>query len=363
MAEVAVPPMHHDFARWYGAVSLGNDQERREARWEGVSDIVRDADRNTVEGLLRLAHQSRHAPSADVVGAIRQAFKATDAAFEMSGNDRELQILAAACLAVLMETDHQVGALAALSATTAGLGGARRPDLPMDLATLGESAIVRQGEGKRQRASLEEYSELSRRFGIAKTDVSDQQTWESVDEAIKLSATKTRDVMKQLQQTIASAVRAIDYVQRVQDEELQMLWWLTGRRSWDMDLPFEKISVEARPLVLAAELANHTKILPGPPSTKGILSRAGLREHGSVRIVDAVNAADSTWLRNLIGDEDPSLVSTPLHAAIKRQLETGAGGAWVAGWAASTGVNDDYELSGLALGSLFYLERLLFLFE
>ena len=365
MADVDATPMHEEFARWYGAVSLGDDQARREARWEGVSAIVKDADRNTVEGLLRLAHESRHVPAAAVLEAVRKTFKATDDAFEMSGNDRELQILAGSCLAVLMATDKDVGAVAALTVTKAGFGDARHPDLPMDLAALGEAAIVRLGDANRKRPSLDAHLTVPRRIdlGNAATKVTEEQTFERVAEGFKAAANKTRAAMKQLAETQANAIGAIDHFLHVQDEELQMLWWLTGRRSWELDCSFDAILADARPLVLATELANHTEFLPGPRSVKGILSRAGLKEHESVRIVDAVSAADSAWLQGLVSDVDPSFVSTPLHAAIKRQLETGPGEAWVAGWAASTGVHDDYALSRLTLGNLFYRERLLLLFE
>jgi hypothetical protein len=62
-------------------------------------------------------------------------------------------------------------------------------------------------------------------------------------------------------------------------------------------------------------------------------------------------------------DVEPSPLSTPLHAAIKRQLETGAGEAWVPGWAASTDVDATHTLPSLILGELFYRERLLLLFR
>ena len=359
MADVDAPPMHEDFARWYGAVSLGGDQPRRQARWEGVSSIVRDADRNTVEGLLRLAHGSRQAPAAAVVKAIRQAFKATDDAFEMSGNDRELQILAGASLAVLMETNEDVGAVAALSATTAGLGGARQPDLPMDLSALGETAIIRCGETNRRRPSISaalSSEPLKLDFEKAATALVEDQSWENVPAVFKLVADTTLVAIKQLAKTQASTV---DRFLRVQDEELQMLWWLIVQRSSEYDCAFDAIPTDARPLVLASELAHNTQFLPGPPSVKGILSRAGLKEHQEVPITAAANAANSEWLQRSIGEENPSFVSTPLHAAISRRLETGSGEDWVAGWAAITGVNKDHALSGLVLGNLFYRERLL----
>lgn len=366
MADVDAPPMHEDFVRWYGTVSLDDDQRRQRARWKGVSSVVRSADTNTVEGLLRLAHRSRQAPTADVVGKIRHAFKSADGGFEMSGNARELQILAGVCLAVLMETDKDFGARAALLATTAGLGGARQPHLPMDLAGLGETAIVRWGEANRKRPTLTTHS-LSEPprfdFKTAGAKVMDEQSWEVFPEAFGLAANTMRGAMKRLAQGWASTILAVDNFLRVQDEELQMLWWLTGQRSFGYDRAFDAIPADARPLVLASELADMTKFLPGPPSIKGILSRAGLKERKKVRIPVAVNAVDSDWLQALLGAADPSLVSTPLHAAIKRQLETGPGEAWVPGWAKSTGVNDDHALSGLALGNLFYRERLLLLLE
>ena len=361
MAKTNAPPMHDEFASWYRAVSLDDDQARRQARWEGVSSIVRHADKNTVEALLRLAHQSRHVPAANVAKIIRSAFKVADTAFEMSDNDREIQILAGASLSVLMETDDDVGALAALTATTARFGGARHPDLPMDLAVLGETAIVRLGDANLKRPSFNPGLNVPGKFDFEgpATAIANEQTFDSVADAFKKLADTAFDVIEQLAQTRANVVQIVERFLRVQDEELQILWWLTGRRSSDLRCSFDAIPADARPLVLASELAEHTEFLPGPPSVKGILSRAGLNESQNIRIADAVNAPDSAWLQRLVGDEDPSFVSTPLHAAVKRQLETGSGEAWVVGWAASTGVDADYALSSLDLGNLFYRERLL----
>jgi hypothetical protein len=66
-------------------------------------------------------------------------------------------------------------------------------------------------------------------------------------------------------------------------------------------------------------------------------------------------------LRQLLGDRNPSPVTMPLHNAIYRQLETGPGDTWVAGWVSATAVGDNQTLPGLTLGTLFYRERLLIL--
>jgi hypothetical protein len=360
-------PMHQDFARWYHAVSMGDDAARRLARWEGVLNVVENADPTTVEALLRLAHGGRAAPAPATVQAIRQSLKDADDAFEMNGNERELQVLAGISLVILMEDlAHGEGAAAALAATTAGLGGARKPDLPMNLAALGEIAINRRGEANRNRPSLNDHVSLEPPkfdFEKAAAKVRDQSDWASVAEAFTLAAEGARAGMRVLAQRQARAIRAVDSFIRVQDEELQMLWWLTGQRSENYDCAFDAVPSDAQPFVLASELAVDTEILPGPPSVKAILSRAGLKERKKVAVTAAVNAPRTTWLQTLVEDVDPSPLSTPLHFAIKRQVETGPGEAWVVGWAASTGIDAAHALPGLILGELFYRERLLLLFR
>ena len=70
-----------------------------------------------------------------------------------------------------------------------------------------------------------------------------------------------------------------------------MLWWLTGRRSFDLDCSFDTVPVEARPLVFAKELSDSTEFLPGPASVKGLLSHAGLKDRKKVALSHVINAA------------------------------------------------------------------------
>jgi hypothetical protein len=359
--------MHENFARWYGTVSLGDDVARRQDRWRGVINVITDAQPATVEALLRLAYGTRAAPVPADLQAIRQCFKDVDETFEMSGNERELQVLAAASLSVLMEDlNANEGSRAALAVTTAALGGARKPDLPMDLAALGEAAIVRHSNASRKRPSLDSYIDSASPkldFDKAAAKVRQQADANGLAEAFSLAADAASAAIGTVAKRQANAMDAVDKFIRAQDEELQMLWWLMGQRSEKYDCPFDAVPVDTQPIVFATELADSTQIMPGPRSVKAMLSRAGLRERKKVALTAAVNAARPELLRGLLADSAPSPVSAPLHFAIQRQLETGPGDAWVAGWAATTGVNASHAVSGLTLGELFYRERLLFLFE
>lgn len=365
MASSEPLPMHPDFARWYGAVGLGDDQARRELRWNGVGAAAQAANSKDVEALIRLAFKSRQPAAAAQVHKIRQAFHTADATFEMQGNDRELQVLAAATLAALMNAGSSAGAEAALAITTTSFAGARKPELPMDLAVLAEGAIDLIAETNRKRPSLSEYaSGAVPKFDFEKATakVKAEPNAEGFSQGFTLAAEEASAAFGQLARRQANAVQAMDKFLRAQDEELQMLWWLTGQRSFDLDCAFETVSADVQPLVFGKELADHTEFLPGPAAIKALLSRAGLKDRKNITVPTLINAGNPAWLRRLLPEAEPSMVSTPLHFGIKRQLETGAGDSWIAGWAAAIGVAPDFALSPLVLGLLFYRERLLLLF-
>ncbi len=355
--------MHVEFPTWYKAVGVGDHGDRVVSRWAGVVNVLTEVDRKVVEALVRLAFHTRPAPQADVLQNIRDAFKKADPTFEMTGNDKELQILAAACLVALIERQGDCGSEAAISVTTASFGGARMPTLPMNLASFGEAALRGRGSGVR---SIVRKANLSLQvpkidFEKAVAKVTEQQDWNGVAQAFKLAAENAQSAFQNLARQHNNALSNAHDMIRVQDEELSMLWWLTGQHSEDLECGFEEVVSEAQPLVFAKELAEMTEFLPGPTSIKSILSRAGLKERKKLRVNAAVNALPAEWLAKLV-TEDVSPITTPLHFAIQRQLETGPGDAWIAGWAAVTGVNGAYALPALTLSELFYRERLLLMF-
>src|SRR5207247_976845 len=139
MAEIATTAtIHPDFPRWYREVSIEENRDRIAYRWTGVSSLVKDMNNNDVEALLRLVYRAKLRPSAESMVRIRKFFKDSDNLFDMQGNDREVEVLAGAALAVALESDAGIVAEIALAITTTLLEGARVAHLPMDLSGLAE---------------------------------------------------------------------------------------------------------------------------------------------------------------------------------------------------------------------------------
>ena len=354
------PPMHPDFVRWIGEIDIGSDAARQETRWRGVNDLARVADSKDIDALLRLAFKTRQLPAAASTQKFREVFKAADTDFQMQGNDRELQLLAAATLVAIMNAEGRLGAQVALSVSAASLGGARKPQLPMNLGVLGESVIGYLSGKTRTRADLT-VQPLTVDLHNAVTKAKAEYGADPL-QAFGLVADSVNAAFSQIARRNTEALQTINGLLRVQDEELQMLWWLMGQRSTGLDCAFVDIPELARPLVFAKELSDVTASMPGPLSVKAILSRAGLTDKETIALSAIINAADDAWLLKCIPEGELSFVATPLHFGIRRRMETGAGSAWVAGWAATAGIAGDFQMTPLAIGLQFYREQLLLLF-
>jgi hypothetical protein len=339
--------MHPDFARWYGEVSM--DGTGRAERWSGIEKLASDPDGTLVEVLVRLAFGTKAPPSgnkeprlAEKLAVFHAAFHNDDEPYDATAA-REVQVLAASALV------HLFGSypLAPLAVATAAAAGARKPDLPMNLTGLAETAIRMLGDARRIRPKLSELeAELVEIPSTTSDVIEDLRT--SVEKAVQTMAERLNFSMQQMG----------SYIQ-VADEELQMLWWLVNGFSQDLGLPFEKVGAAARPLVFGKELADRTAEPPGPVAIGALLSRAGLKSNGKVGIISAIGALDDSWVTDAVRDVDASPVTSPIHFALEKRVETGAGNAWVAGWAAIAGLPEDLGAAPSVLGKLFYRERLL----
>lgn len=358
MATQEVPVMDPDFARWYRDVSLedGNAQ----ARWIGLNKAIASPSRALVEVLTRLAFDSKASAGGYKDPGLAEKLAAFHAAFEAADEDyqpekRETQVLAACALVRLFGWYS----LAALAVTTASFDGARKTSLPMDLVGLAEQAVVNLGTVRRVRPDVSRLKvaikDLAWQPDLTGLNPGDPQTFKP------LFAGLVDGVNASLRAAAAGLNASVDKMSsymRVVDEELQMLWWLLGERSLDLDLPFDKVETSVQPMVFAKELAGRTVSSPGPVAIAALLSRSGLKSRGKLSVVAAANAVPSDWATDTMHDLPASPVTTPIHFALDKRVEAGVSDAWAAHWSALCGLAEDAGLPPLRLSELFYREHL-----
>jgi hypothetical protein len=351
---------HPHFSQWYKTVDLEGDSNRIQNRLKGTTQLTESAERQDIEALLRCIYRIKGTVQPDKMPYIREIYQKIDTTFGEDKNDREMEILCGATLALLCEKSDELATTAALSILAANVEGGRTYDLPMKLTELAYSCLGRVAEDKRQRPDLS-----NMRINSYKLDLTSAKT--KLQSAVDVTTLPTaldeiaREMQKCLGASVADSYKAFQAVSdfaKVQDEELQMLWWIFGSRSLERKKPFKDLQREEAPLVLGKELADNTVIQPGRPnSIENLLAKAGLDEI-KFSIPTAVNGCDLVWLQKLeIPVGHP--LSAPISYAIQRRLETGDTQGWITGWSATTGISESHEMSRLSMGLLFYYESLL----
>nr|WP_315487992.1 GTPase-associated system all-helical protein GASH [uncultured Rhodoferax sp.] len=343
--------MKTEFLRWCEEVSLPVDLPTVELRYAAVEATANGVTREELEGLIRVAFDAKKTPTA--TASLRTKLAGQGDALL----DQEFKLFAAATLARILQNKDQDAALAATMIVTTSLGGFRKLKQPMDLIGMAQSARTAFALSTRHRPQLKlsPIPELT-------VDATNAAELEDTGDGFMVLATAFTDVIRTLAQRQAEFEhRALSYIS-IQDEELNMLWWLQGGRSGDLNVPFAQIQREQRPFVLAQELAEITYAIPGPSAIEALLAQACVDDDEPIAISAAVQALPLDWLKTAVPDDlsgKTSSVTTPLHDAFKRRLEVEGANSWVANWAGACGVDSVAALSPRRLADLCYCERLI----
>lgn len=354
------PDMNADFASWYADVFMDEGQVRTR-RWKGVVDTALTADYLTVEVLVRYAFATTAAADGGKNEDLAKKHQAL--LTSISGNSsplnptecrRELQVLSAAVLVRLFSRLPD----AAIAVLNASCGGKRTADLPMDLVGLAKKAIVEFSRKKHERPDTKEFEVVPAAIDF---EVSPEALASMSPEPWKGELENLRDAARDAMAEIVGQQNRISkrLIRQISlgEEELQMLWWLVGAHSWIVDAPFTDVPASLRPLMFGKELGQLAVVSPGPASVRALLSRAGVS--GEVlTVLEMVNGAEVSWIKEITQSKRLSPITTPLHFALEKRIEVGSDDAWLPLWAAMTGLPAETSMPALQLAELFYREHL-----
>lgn len=344
------------FSSWYASMSFQQDAVFTEKRWTAIKGYVAGVTKTDLTLLAKLAFRLTPQMGSPEVAALRQAL-AGDAT---QPGDDELIMLSASALAAAMNADADgIAALAATIVSSMSCGGLRELKQPMDLVGMADNVLRQLSETARRRPSLEQVKLVTPtvdRNDDALVQALNSGELPNVAHALAVATNKAISAMARRQREFEAAVQK--YV-NIQDEELDILWWLEGGHSFDLSLDFTKITAEHLPLAIARELGNLTKVLPGPPALSSLLSRTGLPDGPRQSIPDVVQGMPQDWL-NKAADGLPkdgiSAPLTPILFAIQRRQEVHGNDHWIAAWATTTGLPRESALSPIQFAAAAYRE-------
>lgn len=326
--------MSRDFADWYQSVSFNHNHDVQTLREEAAKAAVEELSNEAALDLVRFLFGGPVVNS-DQINNFRKYFKDKDPAFKSTGNDQEVLVLTGWVLAEHCTTTSSPATVAILTASACGT---RKPLIEADIVGIAENENIRDGDNTRERCEIKISEKLSSEDADKITDV---DTLKSYCETLQ-----TQNI------ELATSVRSN---MEVQDEELQILWWLIGGLSNMWDAPFESIDTKARPFLLGHELATISSLQVEPRSIRSILSKAKITDE-QITISEAVTTCKAQLMKLGMGIKPCSII-TPVHFAIARACETDGDPSWIVPWQKVTGINADLPITALDLAIQYFRER------
>src|SRR5208337_62370 len=260
--------MNSYFGDWYRSAGIPPEEIPLSKRWEAVESF--DVDATEISLLAQVFyHLSLSVPS--FAERFRKAFNEADPTFPMSGNDRELIVLAGAGLVNVIERrSRDIADLAALFLVCGAVQNIRTAAV----AQIPEIAVKYLSQRSVQRAKPEK-------------DGKEEELSKALAGAGEPHSKLAPEFQKlQLEFPIVS-------------EESNMLWWLISETSRDVNQRWSEMPLGMACVLTGKELADLTRIVPGPVAARAFLDRAIRSGRDkvapSISVTDVVNDTAKTW--------------------------------------------------------------------
>lgn len=348
-----------NFADCYAAAGLAPTAQIVTARETPATRIIDTATKAQIIDLVGVYYGS----PALILTWLRNEFAKEDASFSLVNNEREVRVLASAILASLVAQGRSEAILSVVSGHVAG------HRLPSEAAWLVADAI----------AALNARSVLERKPATFETKVVPTVATTLKDEIAALVQNdlatlqallgKIRAESQQSAKATANqTTTALDELNRqvsLQREESQMLWWLTGGYSRNLQRSFSEFGPAQAALVGAVDLASLTTVTRlGPIAAPAMLERViamSKRTRGQVgqnlaSAVDGLAPADTERLP-IRPDLVPARLA-PVTQALALARTIGVG-AWHTRFRETTGLESTMALEPVVLATQLYREHLL----
>lgn len=274
-----------------------------------------------VKAALGMAH------SAAVIAAVMKPYT-DDTEFNPANQAHAIEILVDCILAQLMETRNGNGMVAAL-AILCGTGIVERTpkhhpeliSLANDICGAGMTATV---------PTLPKLAKLRAKIAEQITPVKPDaaappQIWTAIKAVFTAAAEDQREDVKFSEDLVQTF--------KAQQQQVNILWWMLGDWSNELDAPFEKVPAAAAPIIAGLELGHLIVTREIPKSVKAVLHKV-LTKSGDINtkhsLIEAVNGCPRDWREKAGFGDLPGEIQdlTPVLLALQSSLATESKDTW-----------------------------------
>jgi hypothetical protein len=357
--------MNEHFGDWYREAELEPDADKLEKRWQGIKNFATSRKKRKRAGVLDLVRIFYGlSPNDDsLTQNFRGFFFRTDPLFPMRDNTLELRVLSGAVIAYLIEKHPaELGDMLSLAVICGECQGLRKKLPIFDILQIALDTLVQRSISRRI-----DYPDTSLPGGTLDDDILGHNLPSQPNEVANYVSTGFNGIVSSINgfyETTSEIINSLNELLQLQQEELNILWWLFSKSSRDLKQPFTKLEPMVGCLVAGKELADLVTIMPGPLQVKVFFNRilssieGGLTVKASIQ--DVINMVPREWKENLLQEtrfrSNENLL--PIHLAVSKSLETDGEADWIPAFEKASGLVSSDNISLEQLSLQIYRERL-----
>ena len=352
---------HKMFGTWLRVTELKLDRDALSARWTTVYRILVEID---FEKSIFLIDYLFDLPYSDAkLQWFQEEFHNDDPMFIMqkSDNKRELKNLVSVLVLLLLENidpDNEefnpVIANYTLAVSCAGLrdaGTQNQAIVDSAKALVREYAISARERGNFSTSESNTWEQAKIDKAIESIDDADSST---IQGALKIISNVARNTITTVKRNNLKLSSNIKHLVKIQDEELNILWWLINANSSFCNCLFDDLDNKEKPLILGLELAKLTALAVEIPSAQVIFQKAGV-DINTVstfsEFIDGISKKDEL-IENL---PDCNETYTPVLYALKNKT---LNDCWFEECRSKIHINNDTKISSLEWALQVYRETM-----
>ncbi len=365
--------MHKDFCQWYRDAKLEPKNDWIDKRWEVVNEInIYEPNSNNHElDLVKFFYDPDKCKETDFYKHFIDSFLEKDRTFLTKNNNVEFQVLAGAIIIEYLENADKYNAnLIALAMTTKKCKGLFTEDNLPAFQLHAEKHFQDQAENNHKYNTIYE-KEITFEIDIEKDLIAPIIGEESSNTLKSAISTNNKDILYEFitfmsikMEELSTNLKSQTSNNFILQEESNVLWWLIGGYSNDLECQVSQLSKTAACLTLGKELSDLTYILPGIYSHESILSKMLLHaktKKQKTSIQEAVNDSTREWREKLTNFMSLDNYETifPVLCAIKKSLECDGKEDWLPQFKKATNIDPKEEIPIEQLAAQIYQEILL----
>lgn len=352
--------MHKNFGEWHRQVKVEPNDDMLRKRWPGIVDWVSVLHHDDAS-VLETVRIFQSLPAKTSREPFLEAFRNHDTAFPQR-NELELRVLAGAALVQCVQsTDGDVSRAAVIAGTALDASRIRTSDPILsevfDEVVLGLQCVSRKLRQRRSFDTILIDKEGENAALEAMKQLPNAGDWSALRTHVTPILQAVLDGVRRSEVALAKASHNL----RCADEETNILWWLEGGCSRDLDKPWSALKDEV-PLTAAWELAELTDVVLGPQDVTAFLDRVVTAAKGKSKdqpLHIYVNAVSDEWARkHSMKLANAALDLTPLSLALSQRCQ-GDASSWQQFFEKTSGVESTKLLAPEAAARQAYVEAVL----